>query len=209
MQKGKEESLRGKFHDMRMMEGENITQYGQRIKEVIGGIKSVGGTVVEDRVVSKMLRTLLPSYSIRVSSIQELRSVSKDKVTVDSLIGMLTNFELNIFDNSVPKVESTFKASISNALARKGKDVYHNHEYRSSHHGGGNEEVDDEHNLMEIKALLVKKLPRGTGKYKGNIPLKCFSCNQIGHIATNYPNSDQKESSEGLREKVRNNVMLQ
>lgn len=32
----KEESLGGKFDDMRMVEGENIQRYGQRIKEIIG-----------------------------------------------------------------------------------------------------------------------------------------------------------------------------
>lgn len=41
-----------------------------------------------------MLRTLLPQYAIRVSAIHELRSISKDKVTVDSLIEKLTTFEL-------------------------------------------------------------------------------------------------------------------
>lgn len=54
VQKAKEESLRGKFDDMRMMEGENITQYGHRIKE-FGGIKSACGTIEEDTLVSKML----------------------------------------------------------------------------------------------------------------------------------------------------------
>lgn len=68
---------------MRMMEGENITQYGQRIKEVVDGIKSVSGTIEEDTIMSKILRTLVPTYAIRVPSIQELRLVTKDKVTVD------------------------------------------------------------------------------------------------------------------------------
>lgn len=55
-------------------------------------------------MVSKMLRTLLTAYAIRVSTIQKSRSINKDKVTVDSLIGKLTTFELNNFDNSIPKV---------------------------------------------------------------------------------------------------------
>lgn len=40
----KEASLRGNFDDMQMIEGENIQQYGQRIKEIVGEIKSAGGT---------------------------------------------------------------------------------------------------------------------------------------------------------------------
>lgn len=69
VQRAKEEILRGKLDNKRMVDGENTTQYGQRIKEVVGGIKSVEGKVEEDIVVSKMLRTLLPQYAIRVSVI--------------------------------------------------------------------------------------------------------------------------------------------
>lgn len=54
-----------------------------------------------------MIRTLFPAYSIKVSSIQEFKSDSKDKVTVNSLIDKLTAFELNSFDNSVP-IDSKF-----------------------------------------------------------------------------------------------------
>lgn len=126
-------------------------------------------------------------YAIRVATIQELRLVDKDKVTIDSLIDKLTTFELISFDNSVQKFESTFQASVSNALTRKEKEIYHSHEYRS------NREDDDEGNLMEIEALLAIRLPRGTRKYKGNLPLKCYSYNKIGHIVANYPNEDQKE----------------
>lgn len=193
VQKDKEESLRWKFDDMRMVEGENITQYGQRIKEVVGRIKSVGGTIDKDTMVSKILRTLLSAYAIRVSSIQELRSDSNDKVTVDSLIGKLVVFELNSFDNSVLEIESSFKAFISSVPVRKGKYFCHSNECRSSHHGGSKANMNDEDNLMEFKDLLAKRLHRGTCKYKGKLPLKYFSCNKIGHLAANYPNSDQKE----------------
>ena len=39
VQRGMSESLRGKFDDMRMEEGENIAQYVSRIKEVVRAIK--------------------------------------------------------------------------------------------------------------------------------------------------------------------------
>lgn len=107
---------------MKMVEGENITQYGQRIKEVVGGIKSVKGKIEDDIIFSKMLRTLSPQYSIRVFSIQELRFISKVKVIIDSLIGNLIAFELNNFDNSFSKPsKSAFKASVTGTSTRKGK----------------------------------------------------------------------------------------
>lgn len=128
----KEVGLRGNFDDMQMAEGENIQQYGQMIKEIVGEIKSVDGKVEDVIVVIKVLRTLLLVYAIRVVAIQEIKSINKTKVTLDSIIGKLTAFELNGYDGSIEKSESAFRASVSNPSMRKSRDVSHNYESRSS-----------------------------------------------------------------------------
>ena len=43
VQRAKRESLRGKFDDMKMEEGENVALYGARMKEVVSAIRSLGG----------------------------------------------------------------------------------------------------------------------------------------------------------------------
>lgn len=134
-------------------------------------------------VVSKILKILQPLHAIRISAIQELRSISKDKVIVDSLISKLTTFELNSFNNSVAKsTESAFKATVTSSFARKGKNICQSYECRSSH-GGNRESEENEDQVMELEALVAKTFPRGTGKYKGKLPLKCFSCSNIYHIS--------------------------
>ena len=67
MLREKVESLRGKFDDMRMQEGENIVQYSNQIKELVNSIKVDGGTISEEFVVRKFIRILLLIYASRVS----------------------------------------------------------------------------------------------------------------------------------------------
>ena len=52
-----------------MEEGKTVAQYVVRIKEVVSAIKGADGTIDDDTVLSKVLRTLLPVYAIRVFAI--------------------------------------------------------------------------------------------------------------------------------------------
>ena len=69
VRRAKAESLRGQFDQMRMREDENIAKYVERIKASVSAIKASGGKIEEETVISKVLRTLLPVYAIRVSAI--------------------------------------------------------------------------------------------------------------------------------------------
>ena len=62
---------------------------------------------------------------------------------------------------------------------------------------------------MTRKLFLLKKLEKGTVKYKGNLPLKCFNYGRIGHISSKctYPkqdDSDERETSKFKRGKIGN-----
>lgn len=43
---------------------------------------------------------------------------------------------------------------------------------------------EEEQELEKLEALISKRLPKGAGKYEEKLPLKCFSCNKIGHFAS-------------------------
>ena len=57
VQRAKLESLRGKFDDMKMEEGETVAQYIARIKEVVSAIRGADGVIDDDTMLSKVLRT--------------------------------------------------------------------------------------------------------------------------------------------------------
>ena len=47
---------------------------------------------------------------------------------------------------------------------------------------------------MQKKPILLKKLQRKSGKYKGKLPFKYFNCGRIGHFQAKctYPKEDSE-----------------
>ena len=80
---------------MRMREDENIAKYVERIKASVSAIRAYGRKIEEETVISKVLRTLLPVYAIRVSAIQERRCEENHKINLNAIMGRLTAFELD------------------------------------------------------------------------------------------------------------------
>ena len=49
----------------------------------------------------------------------------------------------------------------------------------------------------EIEAKFVKRLKKGSGKYKGNLPFKFFNYGRIGHFANKCPHKKHDQNYEG------------
>ena len=65
---------------MRIREDENVAKYVERIKANVSAIRASGGEIKEETVVSKIIKTLLLIYAIKVSTIQEVRCDSSNKI---------------------------------------------------------------------------------------------------------------------------------
>ena len=46
----------------------------------------------------------------------------------------------------------------------------------------------------EIEAKFVKRLKKGSGKYKGKLPFKCFNCGRIGHFSNKCPHKRKDQT---------------
>ena len=197
VRRDKVESVRGQSDHMGMREDENVAKYVEIIKAIVSAIRASGGEIKEVIVVSKIIKTLLPIYAIRLSAIQEVRCESNNKIGLDALVRRLTAFELDNFDNYVPaskNIESTFEAKLS--LKEKGKKIKKNQ-------NDSEEEIEEslDSDLEVVEAFLAKKYSRNKGKYKGKIPLIFFSCEEVGHIAARCPNKDSKDENKSHKYK--------
>jgi hypothetical protein len=48
--------------------------------------------------------------------------------------------------------------------------------------------------LDDIEAKFVRRLKKGSGKYQGKIPFKCFNCGKIGHFSYKCPHQKKDQN---------------
>lgn len=109
-------------------------------------------------VVNKVLKTLLPIYAIRVSSIQKMRCDPNNDITLDVLVGRLIAFELDNFDNYVPN-SSNFESTFQDKISLKKKVA----KSKSKKYDSEDEDCFDD-DLEVIEAFLPRRFPKGKGK---------------------------------------------
>jgi hypothetical protein len=87
---------------------------------------------------------------------------------IDQILGTLTTYEMRIGKDKPTSREASFK---------------------------GDKNEDSEPN--EIEEKIMRGLKKGSGKYQGKFPFKCFNCGKIGHFAPKCPHKKKDQNAEG------------
>ncbi|MCI08504.1 gag-pol polyprotein, partial [Trifolium medium] len=103
--------LTTKFENLRMKEEESIHDFHMNVLEFANSFDALGETILDEKLVRKILRSLPKRFDMKVTAIEEAQDISNTQV--DELIGSLQTFELGVNERSEKKNKSI--AFVSNA----------------------------------------------------------------------------------------------
>eukprot|EP00253_Pinus_taeda_P002634 PITA_02634 len=149
VKRAKLQTLRIQYENLIMHNDESVSNYFLQVDEIVNCMKNLGEEIKEVVVVEKVLISLSPRFESKVSAIEEKENFRN--LTMSQLHGILTAYEMRKGGPS-DRREATFKSS--------GKGDY----YELGH-------VSKEEEFSNF----VKNLQRGTGRFRGKLPFKCFA----------------------------------
>ncbi|XP_059066326.1 uncharacterized protein LOC131857646 [Cryptomeria japonica] len=172
--------FRARFESLKMTEDEKTADFFLRISEIVNSIRGLGETLEEKVVVKKVPRSLTPKYDSKVSALEER---DLNKLTIDEMHGVLTAYEMRISEDIQPSKETAFKTQKKDNDSKLDKP-------------------DDE-------TIFVSRLKRGSSRYRGKLPFKCFNYGKIGHYVAQCPSKEETSEDEdnrklGKKKKIQN-----
>ena len=119
-----------------MEEDESFDEYYAKLKDIVNSAFNLGGTILEPKIVRKVLKSLPERFHAKITAIEESKDI--DKIPLTELVGNLQTYELGL-----TRIGKSGKSK-SMALKTKSSDM--------------DESSDDEDSKM--KSYITKKFKK-------------------------------------------------
>ena len=107
--------LTTRFEEIKMEEDESFDEFYAKLKDIVNSAFNLGETILESKIVRKVLRSLLERFHAKIIAIKE--SKDNDQIPLTELVGNLQTYELGLF-----RIEKSSKSK-SMTLKAKSSDI--------------------------------------------------------------------------------------
>ena len=182
------------FENIQFKEGESVDDFGMRIINLVGNLKTLGETISDERVVKKFLRVVPSRFTQIVVSLEMF--VDLKKLTVEELVGWLRAAEERLDDNSEQVTNKMGRLMLAEDVwLEKHKHRFHSGNKAGGSGGGGGSSKGKAAARQDGGAPgQVKLTSMGTPRRKG----RCRNCGIYGHWAEDCkrPKKEKKEPAQ-------------
>jgi hypothetical protein len=180
--------LISRFEEIKMLEDETFREFYSKMSDFRNSMVSLGKTVLDVKLICKILRSLPERFRIKVTTIKESKDL--EEIKIEELVGYLQTYEL-----SLPPVKKV--KTIALKASKKKVEV-------SSRDDSEDEEKAVAMLIKTFGRLMrndrfkkkfferMKKAPRESqpeeAKKEDPRGTRCFECSGFGHIWADYGN---------------------
>ena len=80
------------FEEIKMEEGKLFDEFYAKLKDIVNSVFNLGETILEPKIVRKVLRSLPERFHTKITAIEESKDI--DKIPLTKLVGNLQTYEL-------------------------------------------------------------------------------------------------------------------
>ena len=159
------------FEEIKMEEDKSFDEFYAKFKDIVNSAFNLGETILEPKIVRKVLRSLPERFHAKITAIEESKDI--DKIPLIELVGNLQTYELGL-----TRIEKSSKGK-SMALKAKSSDT--------------DESLDDENSKM--KSYITRKFK----KFMKNANAKGFDkdCKQSSMFQIKSQDKGKKDARDG------------
>ena len=88
------QKLTTSFEEIKMEEDELFDEFYGKLKDIVNSAFNLGETILEPKIVRKVLRSLPERFYAKITAIEELKDI--DKIPLTELVGNLQTYELGL-----------------------------------------------------------------------------------------------------------------
>ena len=182
------------FEEIKMEEDESFNKFYVKLKNIVNSVFNLGETILELKVVKKVLKSLPKRFHAKITTIEESKDI--DKIPLIELVGNLQTYELGL-----TRIGKSNKSK-SMALKAKSSDTDESFDDEDSKmksyitrqfknfmkNANANDKDRKQSSSSQFKSQdKGKKDAKDSDQYTVPFEPKCFGCQGFGHMKQECP----------------------